>query len=218
MYKVIFDKMQLSISNKIRRSYGQWVKDLVDQDYKPFFLSFMFHPTGFSPKENFVPLAQGDIRRCYSRIATRFARRPNDIRERSKLPIMLVAPDLPVPKTEKSSIKDVSINDGLHFHAMFLQPPISRFKRKFHLWAKANHDQLIDETRIARLWVGRVVHTPDYMTEYAFKTVGNRLSMDAILVLPEERKTAPNATDKGYDEACRRLQVPSLKRVRGRSI
>ncbi|WP_127088299.1 hypothetical protein [Aquabacter cavernae] len=185
----------------------------MDQGYKPFFLSFMFQPVSFSPKENFIPLAQGDIRRFYSRIVTRFAHRPNDIRERNKLPIMLAAPDLPVPKTEKSSIQDVSINDGLHFHAMFLQPPVSRFKRKFHLWAKANHDQLIDETHIARLWVGRVVHTPDYMTEYAFKTVGNKLSMDTILVLPEERKTTVNPTDKGYDEACRRLPRRSKKRI-----
>lgn len=218
MYKDVSHESDFSNSNRVRRSYGEWVKDLVDQGYKPFFLSFMFRPVGFSPKENFVPLAQGDIRRFYSRIVTRFAHHPNDIQERSKLPIMLAAPDLPVPKTEKSSIQDVSINDGLHFHAMFLQPPVSRFKRKFHLWAKANHDQLIDETHIARLWVGRVLSTPDYMTEYAFKTVGKRLSMDTILVLPEERKAALNATDKGYDEACRRLHGTSLGRARGRSL
>lgn len=218
MYKDTRDEIPLSHSSKIRRSYGQWVKDLVGQGYQPFFMSFMFQPLGFSPKENFIAIAHADIRRCYSCIVTRFAHHPNDIRERSKLPIMLVAPDLPVPKTEKSSVQDVTINDGLHFHAMFLQPPVSRFKQQFHLWAKASQDQLIGGTSISRMWVGRVACTPDYMTEYAFKTVGKKLSLDTVLILPEERKVARNSTDKGYDDACRRLHGPSLRRVRGRSF
>ncbi|MFG1426409.1 hypothetical protein [Roseixanthobacter glucoisosaccharinicivorans] len=200
-------------AKELQFAYGDWVSDKVEQGYQPFFMSFMFHPLTFSLKAKKIDQMHADIERIYSRIITRFARRPNSHQERHKLPLMLVAPDLPVPKHTKVELNDVTLNDGLHCHAIFLQPPVSRFRERFHLWATENNAALIRDTRVRHMWVGRVFVTPDRMTQYALKAVGTRLSSDSLLLLPRERNGGRDTTARGYDEACRREGGSSLMRT-----
>ncbi|MFG1413795.1 hypothetical protein V5G24_22055 [Xanthobacter sp. VTT E-85241] len=211
--KLGHQRVPLTPAKELQLAYGKWVSDKAEQGYQPFFMSFMFHPLGFSHRAKIIDQMHADIERIYSGIITRFARRPNTPQERHKLPLMLVAPDLPVPKHTKVDIKDVTLNDGLHCHAIFLQPPESRFQEEFHLWATENNAALIRDTRVRRIWVGRVFATPDHMTQYALKAVGTRLSSDSLLLLPRERNGGRDTTARGYDEACRREGGASLMRT-----
>lgn len=173
----------------------------------------MFGSVGVSLKATMVGVMHSDIERWYARVITRFAHKPNATGERHKLPLMFVSADLPVPKDAKISLADVCVNDGLHCHAIFLKPPVSRFNGDFHRWAAENEKYLIADTRIARQWIGPVFETPAYMTQYALKAVGTRLSSDAVLILPRERRVYSNPTDKGYDEACRAARGASMIRT-----
>ena len=64
-----------------------------------------------------------EIEKIYGRLATRMVRKPRSPKWVGLLPIGLFSPDFPVPKFsigKKSTIADVSINDGLHMHGIVL--------------------------------------------------------------------------------------------------
>src|SRR5690349_14315308 len=64
-----------------------------------------------------------EVTRLYGRLATRMIRKPRSSTWSKWLPIGIFIPDVPVPKShkgQKSTIADVSINDGLHMDGIVL--------------------------------------------------------------------------------------------------
>lgn len=190
------------INKQIHKGYASWVKEHVELGYSPYFMSFMFRSLGGKTSTR-IETMNGNIERVYSRMVTRFSRRPNAPSEREKLPLMIVSADLPVPKHIRDPLSVVAPNGGLHSHAMFMVPPVSRFEGRFDLWVLENHAELISDTHLQRIWTEKVTTRPGYVTKYAIKAAGHRLPLDSMLILPRERKARFNPTDRGYDEACR---------------
>ena len=181
-------------------AYCDWVSSLCNAGYKPFLLTFMFRPIRFSPKKK-KDIMEDAIARFYSRVVTRFTRNPNRTAELDQRPILIAAADLPVHKTAKITLRDASVNGGLHFHGMFLRPPVSRFQGSFKAYVRDNQEALIAETSMARIHVEVVRYTPEYATQYALKSLARGLIEDGeVMVLPDSvRKWNP--TNRGYDEA-----------------
>jgi hypothetical protein len=101
-----------------------FVQSKVNAGWSAFLLTLMFSPLSGHYLSKLHQM-KGSIERFYSRLLTRLVRYPS----KGELPILIGMADFPVPKRrKKSSVMDVIINDGLHFHSILLIPPKSRLR------------------------------------------------------------------------------------------
>ncbi len=100
--------------------YQALISDRVRSGWNAWLLTFMFRPLPGSP-DYVLESMRDELDRFYRTLATRVARRPSS----ASLPVLIAAPDLPVGKADKP-LRDLAINDGLHFHSILACPPNSR--------------------------------------------------------------------------------------------
>jgi hypothetical protein len=89
--------------------------------WKLYLLTFMFEqlPGGEVAVRRQM---ERELERFYRILLPRVVRNPRSPSHRDKLPRLHAFPDRPVPKVKKSALRDVAINDGLHYHAALLLP------------------------------------------------------------------------------------------------
>lgn len=196
----------------IREAYGDFIESKTSHGYMPFMITFKFAQLPPSHSANIIETMLKDVEHVYQRLLNRFARHPFKPSEKDFRPILVAAADLPVPKKNKKREPLHRPNDGLHVHGIFLQPPRSRFKGSFSSWLQRNEAKIISGTSLCELHIVPLSETPGYATTYVLKTVGKRLSLDEILVLPRAASERPRSTDAGYDAACRTIHGTSLMR------
>ncbi len=129
-----------------------------------------------------------EAERVYRTFVTRVIRRPLSAGSVGDLPIMVAAPDFSVGKSDKP-LAQITLNDGLHLHAILLVPPRSRLpipvEEHFRL-----HQALYvrDRSKLDHVDVRPIEHTVERAVDYALKSVARgRFSTDDILVLPRAR-------------------------------
>jgi hypothetical protein len=118
------------------------------------------------------------------RLASWVVRSPRSAKCAHLLPRGVFFPDGPCYKREKQALRDVSINDGLHFHGLILVPTKSRLKVPFlqHLRDKKRSygRGYILTTHAEPIW-----DQERFVADYGGKTVKRgRASYDDVLVLP----------------------------------
>jgi hypothetical protein len=168
-------------------SYGRWVEEHIEDSWSAYLLTFMFNQMSGSPK-NIADRQLTEIHLIYSWALTRCVRNPRSASNAEKLPKWIAAPDLPVAKSTKSSLKDVTLNEGVHAHAIALIHPDSRSGLSFEELFVNHMGELRSRGSVQRIDVQPITRDPVGVTRYALKAVENgRLSWDAILVLPRSR-------------------------------
>jgi hypothetical protein len=166
--------------------YQKWVRGYVDRAWDPYFVSLMFHQLPGS-QASVLRQMKGEIERVYTRLVTRFDRNPRSPAGSQRLPLMILFPDLPVYKREKRSIKDVSINDGLHYGGIALTPPVSRFHTTLDAYFKEEQDKYVSD-KLARIHVKPIIWKATYVMDYVAKTFKRgRVSAEDIIILPRTR-------------------------------
>jgi len=92
-----------------------------------YLVTFKFnHIQGSSEYKRSEMLKQVEYQ-FYPTLIKHVERRPMKPSRQSNLPRLIAIPDLPVIKhSKKLSVKDVTINDGLHVHAIIAMPSTLR--------------------------------------------------------------------------------------------
>jgi hypothetical protein len=126
----------------------------------------------------------------YPTLIKHVERWPMKLSRQSNLPRLMAAPDLPVAKnTKKLSVKDVTINDGWHVHAMIAMPSTLRHFRgcKLKNLVRDHRHRFIGPfTSICDIDVRRIKHHPKRVADYVLKHAKrNAAIMDEILILPK---------------------------------
>ena len=157
----------------------------VDAGFQAFLASFMFARLPGDPKA-IIGQMRDETQRVYSTFVSRVARRPLSPRSVGSLPIMIAAPDMPVPKRVKLSADEIALNGGLHLHAILLMPPHSRLRMAADEHFRLNQGLYVrDRSRLDRIDVRPIVHTPERAVDYVLKTLRRgRVAYDDILILP----------------------------------
>jgi len=109
------------------------------------------------------------------------------------LPQAVLAPDLPVPKRSKVQLRDVTINNGLHWHGLIMVNPLAPK-------LPGNLDVHINENRskylvgsIRKIGVEPITHDPVYVTGYGMKGLKRRSFFeDEILIFPRTVSELPS--------------------------
>jgi hypothetical protein len=193
-------KFMLSNSNQIQNDYSfnstqhlqaliqahtHWIKGFLDAGWDGYLFSVMFHQLPGSRKTKIVQMQQ-ELERVYNRLVTRMVRKPRSPRWAGYLPVGLFVPDLPVPKIrkgKKSTIADVSINDGLHMGGIVLGNKWGRVRTGLEKHFKEEKDTYVTG-KIREIDIERITHNLDDVVEYTFKSLKRRTSSpDDVLVL-----------------------------------
>jgi hypothetical protein len=177
----------VSVSNDLIQSYSQWIQEYVDiYNFNPFLMTFMFKPLKGS-HEAIMHQMKDEIDRVYSTFLTRVIRKPNSVYQRylRSRPMLIAAPDRPVPKHKKQRLSDVTINDGRHIHGILAVPRCCRLKEDVVSHFQ-QYKRLYVKNRLLGLDVRAIESDLPRVVDYAFKSVtANKFEYDDILILPK---------------------------------
>jgi len=108
------------------------------------------------------------------------------------LPKAVLAPDLPVPKRSKVRLRDVTINDGLHWHGLMVVNPLApKMQTSLDLHINGNLRKYLVGS-IRTIGVTPITHTPEYVTGYGLKSLKDRFSTDEIVIFPRSVSELPS--------------------------
>lgn len=193
-----FSDPDLSMKNRIEiiEGYNDFVQSKVNAGWSVFLITFMYRPLSGNYLSKLHQM-KGSIERLYSRLLTRLVRYPS----KSELPILIGMADFPVPKRrKKSSVMDVIINDGLHFHSILLIPPKSRLRTSLEKHLEENAAIYLGSRRtIDRIDLKPITRGNLYaLTDYVFKSIRRGFSYNEhVLILP-----------RAFSECARRSPAP----------
>ena len=101
---------------------------MVFDGWNAYYVNFMFHHISGIPRHRFAVM-RNEVERVYSTMVTRIVRKPNSLERLDNLPRFIGCEDKPVPKNNKSSLRDVTVNDGTHINGVFPFPLKSRLRK-----------------------------------------------------------------------------------------
>jgi hypothetical protein len=176
---------------RLLQAYGNWVHDYMAYGFHGYLLTFMFSQIPGSDTSRMLEMKK-HLGWFYGRLAKASVPKASSPEWSDFLPKAVLAPDLPVPKHSKVRLRDVTINDGLHWHGLMVVNPLAL---KLHLilddHIKANLKKYLVGS-IRQIDVKPITHEPEYITEYGLKSLKNRFSMDEIVIFPRTVSELPS--------------------------
>jgi hypothetical protein len=196
-------KMDTSYNNyrvqHLLQGYGQWVAEHMDSGYHGYLLTFMFSHILGSDASRMLEMKK-HLGWFYGRLAKASVPKPSSVKWSSFLPNAVLAPDLPVPKHTKVELRDVTINNGLHWHGLFLVNPLApKLQDTLDLHIKNNRGKYIFGS-LREIDVKPITSTPEYLTGYGLKSLKSRFSMDEIIIFPRSVSELPS---NGPEHPCK---------------
>jgi len=171
-----------SLPSNIIGAYGEWFKQHLDLGWDGYFITIMFHNI-IGSIETRVQVMKKEIYKLYGRVATRTVRNPRSGSRVHLLPKAIFVPDVPAYKQSKYNLRDVTVNDGIHFHGVMVVNKQARFKEPLHLFM--TDPRFYVGTKICRVHVEPITSEVVFVTDYAGKAIKReRFPIDDVLVLP----------------------------------
>jgi hypothetical protein len=176
---------EVALIETITSWWSREVEDKVTKDgWNAYLVTFMFHHLSGLPVAR-LKVMQDSVCRFYSTLVTRIVRKPNSIHQLYLRPRMLVAPDYPVFKHDKISLRDATVNDGLHMHSILAVPLKSRLKEELasHVAGKS---RLYIKKPLRKIHFQPIESHTYAVTNYAMKAVRRgRCRWEDVLLLPK---------------------------------
>ena len=174
------------------KGFVEMIDERVRQGWHPHFLTLQFRQL---PGKTRTVLDQmrNEVETLYRKIVSRVQRFPRTKLGSLNVPFLLGCADLPIPKHQKKTKAEVSINDGLHHHGILLLPPNSRLRTDL----KAHFDQeqklYRRDSLLSSIFTEPIDEDIERVVGYAFKgVVSGRLDYDeAVVVLPRSVTELP---------------------------
>jgi hypothetical protein len=162
-----------------------------DEGLDVYLFTFMFNQIPGS-REARVNQMQSDIYRWYGRLLTRMYRNPRSAKVKDSLPQGVFMPDNPFFKHEKRALRDVTVNDGIHWHGMLMARGWGRLGCPLHLHTERKQEQYLTGN-LRRVHALQITDAHDYATDYALKALKRpNWSPDHLLILPRKASELPS--------------------------
>jgi hypothetical protein len=175
---------------RLLQGYGNMVREYMDRGWHGYFLSFKFSQIPGSDASRLLEMKR-HLGWFYGRLAKASVPKASSSEWIEFLPKMVLAPDLPVPKRSKVRLRDVTINDGLHWHGLMLVNPFApKMRTNLDLHIKSNLRRYLSEN-IRSIDVQPITHEPEYVAAYSLKSLKTRFSTDEIVIFPRTVSELP---------------------------
>jgi hypothetical protein len=182
---------------QLLQAYGQWVHDHMTYGWHGYFLSFMFSQIQDlnTPR---IEIMKKHLGWFYGRLAKASVPKASSPKWSPFLPKIILAPDLPVFKHSKVQLRDVTINNGLHWHGLVMVHSLAP-KLPGNLDVHINENlrkYLVGSIRT--IGVEPITHDPEYVTGYGMKGLKKKhICDDDILIFPRTVSELPTNGTKG---------------------
>ncbi|TNC09068.1 hypothetical protein FF100_27585 [Methylobacterium terricola] len=164
-------------------AYSDMLIMKMGEGYTPYILSLLYKPLR-GPREWVLGEMKQGITEAYKTLLLRVARKPRSPAHRNRLPEWVLVPDWPVPKGAKASLREVTLNNGLHYQGLALIPPRSRLREGLDAHF-ATHQALYTRGAVARIHAEPITQTPRRAAFYLFKSLQRRRAdFDSVIILP----------------------------------
>ncbi|GJE42184.1 hypothetical protein [Methylobacterium soli] len=182
----------LSFSNQINQltqGWGQIAIDLVEADWTPYLLVLKFHHLSGGRREAVLAQMHREATRAYDWLATRVWRNPRAEAYWDRQPRWILAPDLPVAKRAKVSVRSLVPNGGLHLQGVAVMPPGSRLTEGLDQHLTHNSARYCRPgSALESLYATLITDDLPYVHKYNLKTLERgRAEFDDMLLLPRSR-------------------------------
>lgn len=171
-------------------TYARWMQEKVDDGWDPYLMTFMFNHLPYGSGNRFHTMMQ-QVENVYVKVLHNVLRRSIAPAQIEKRPIWIVCPDFPVWKHAKQDIRDISINDGQHIHALGVFPNDSRLRTAV-TWLIRDRPHIFAPPGglLRRVQADLITsETTGYVMGYILKSIAKRrATLDDILVLPRARE------------------------------
>ena len=181
---------------RLLESYGQWVHDDMACGWHGYFLSFMFSQIPGSDASRMLEMRK-HLGWFYGRLAKASVPKASSPTWSPFLPKVIFSPDLPVPKHSKARLKDLTMNNGIHWHGLALINPLApKFYGPLDVHIRQNLGKYLCGS-IREIGIRPITHRPEYVTGYGMKGLKrSSLSNDDVLIFPRSVSELPtNETD-----------------------
>lgn len=148
---------------QLLQAYGKLIHDRIDQGWLGYFLSFMFSQIPGSDASRMLEMRK-HLGWFYGRLAKASVPKASNCEWTEFLPQMVLAPDLPVPKHSKQRLKDVTINNGLHWHGLAVVNPLTpNLHEPLDVHIRQDPGKYLAGS-IREIGIKPITHTPEYVT------------------------------------------------------
>jgi hypothetical protein len=178
------------LPTEIVQAYGSWIQQHVDLGWDAYFITFMFHNI-LGSNETKIQQMQDEMTRFYEKLATRAVRKPRSEKWVHLLPKGVFFPDVPGYRKTDSNIREISINDGIHFHGIMVATQEGRLKEPLHLHLMRKR-KLYVRGKIYGIDAEQITSRAGFVTDYGGKAIKRRrFSNDHVLLLPRTLSELP---------------------------
>jgi hypothetical protein len=187
-------------------------RKMIKDGWNGYLVSFMFHPVSGATRTKLDIMGEA-LYRFYATFLTRVVRNPNSIFQLSQRPLLIAAPDYPVPKHRKQKLSDVTINDGLHMHGLLVVPWDCRLKEDVitHL---QKHDAVYRKVPLRRIDVRPIEKNLGFVVDYVFKSVKKRrVSWDDVILLPKSSSELKGRMSELQEEMAKWIELGLFPKV-----
>ncbi len=182
-----------TLRKQLVSNYDTLIQEIIEnEDAEAYFVNFMFRqlPGGESTK---IAIMTKEVTRFHGLLKRQVVRKPDKRGWCDLVPVLIGAPDFPVPKSIKTDVRLFQVNDGLHFNAVVLLPPRfeapqitgirqSRLKESLVLHVQRKQKEYLTD-KLYRIHVTPLVKDTT-MANYTLKAfVRGRISSGDILIL-----------------------------------
>jgi hypothetical protein len=175
---------------RLLQGYGQMVHNHIELGWHGYFLSFMFSHIPGSDASRLQEMKK-HLGLFYGRLAKASVPKASSPEWSEFLPKVILAPDLPVPKHSKVNLRDVTINDGLHWHGLILVNPLApKLRESLDLHINGTLPKYLVGS-IREIDIKPITSTPEYVTGYGLKSLKNGFSTDEIVIFPRTVSELP---------------------------
>lgn len=188
-------------------AWGDMVEDRCTAGWSPYLLSIKFDELLGGPAVK-KTVMEGEIEHLYRDLLCQAFKRPHGMPS-DFLPLMVALPDHPVYKWNKDMLRNIAINEGLHYHATLIVPPWARMKQDLGDYLFMRAGRRVGEFMLPP-HVEPVTHDIHFVTDYAMKGLkSGRNSTDDLLIFPYSRSELGTRRERRQEAAEFRALRPS---------
>jgi hypothetical protein len=168
----VMETTQISVNYQqithLLQCYAEWVGYYIDNGWQGYLLTFMLYQLPGLDASRLLTMKK-HVAWFYGRLAKASVPKASSLKWSSFRPKLLVAPDLPVPKRSKQHTKDVTINNGIHWHGLALVNPLTpKLDVALDLHIKANLTKYCVGS-IKEINARMITHRPRHVASYGMK-------------------------------------------------
>jgi hypothetical protein len=179
-------------ANMLLQSYAQWIHEHMAYGWRGYLFSFMFNQIKESDYDRMDKMKQ-QLGWFYGRLAKASVPKASSPKWTPYLPKAVLVLDFPVFKHSKQRLRDVTMNNGLHWHGLVLATWLApKLQEPLDVHVRENPGKYL-VGNIRRIDVKPITHDVAYVTGYGMKSLkSRRISDDDILIFPRSASELPS--------------------------